>query len=115
MNGLTQDMRYAVRQLRKSPGFTAVAVVTLALGIAANTVVFSVLNAALLKPLGFPDPDRLVLVWQTVGPGPHDLSIVSAPNYWDFAKQNHVFESMAIFDSAGRGYNLAGSEASHEA
>ena len=114
MTGLLQDVRYAIRQLRKSPGFTAVAVLTLALGIAANTVMFSVMNATILKSLPFPEPDRLMLVWQTFGKGPDNWNIVSAPNYWDFAQQNHVFENMAIFDSAGRGYNLSATGESRE-
>jgi predicted permease len=114
MTGMLQDIRYALRQLRKSPGFALVAVLTLALGIGANTTIFSVLNATLLKPLSFPDPDRLVLVWQTFGKGPDNYSIVSAPNFWDFEQRNHVFEGMALFDSAGRGYNLSASGSSRE-
>ena len=111
---MAQDFRYALRQLRKSPGFTLVAVLTLALGIGANTTIFSVMNATILKPLSFLDPDRLMLVWQTFGKAPDDYNIVSAPNYWDFQRQNHVFEGMALFDSAGRGYNLSASGASRE-
>jgi predicted permease len=107
MTTLFQDLRYALRQLHRSPGFTLVAVLTLALGIGANTTIFSVMNATILKKLSFPDPDRLVLVWQTYGKGPDNYSIVSAPNYWDFERQNHVFEGIALFDSAGRGYNLS--------
>jgi predicted permease len=114
MTGMLQDVRYALRQLGKSPGFTLVAVLTLALGIGANTTIFSVLNATLLKPLSFPDPGRLVLVWQTFGKGPDNYSIVSAPNFWDFEQQNHVFEGMALFDSAGRGYNLSASGSSRQ-
>jgi predicted permease len=114
MTGMAQDFRYALRQLRKSPGFTLVAVLTLALGIGANTTIFSVMNATILKPLSFLDPDRLMLVWQTFGKAPDDYNIVSAPNYWDFQRQNHVFEGMALFDSAGRGYNLSASGASRE-
>ena len=113
MSGLLQDLRYALRQLRKSPGFTAVAVLTLALGIAANTVIFSVMNVTVLKRLGFPDPDRLMLIWQTFGNDPNNTNIISAPNFWDFRRMNHVFEDVAIFDSAGRGYNLA-ANGSHE-
>jgi predicted permease len=115
MTGITQDVRYAVRQLRRSPGFTLVAVLTLALGIGANTTIFSVMNATLLQPLSFPSPDRLVLVWQTFGKGPDNYNIVSAPNYWDFERRNHVFESMALFDSAGRGYNLSAHGSTREA
>src|SRR5436309_1148886 len=93
--------------LAKNPGFTAVTVATLALGIGANTTIFSVMNDTLLRPLPFPDPDRLVLVWETFGKGPDNWNIVSAPNVWDFERQSHSFEGMAIFDSAGRGYNLS--------
>jgi predicted permease len=113
MNGLLQDLRYALRQLRKSPGFVAVAVLTLALGLAANTVIFSVINATLFKPLSFPDSDRLALVWATYG-GPQNINIISAPNYWDFKSQNHVFEDIAILDSSGRGYNLSASGAGQD-
>jgi putative ABC transport system permease protein len=80
---------------------------TLALGIGINTTIFSVINNTLLKPLPFPEADRLVLVWQTYGKGPDNWNIVSAPNFWDFQRQTHSFERMAIFDSAGRGYNLS--------
>jgi predicted permease len=114
ITGIPQDFRFALRQLRKSPGFTLVAVLTLALGIGANTTIFSVMNATLLKPISFPDPNRLVLVWQTFGKSPDNFNIVSAPNYWDFERQNRVFEGMALFDSAGRGYNLSDSGGSRE-
>jgi predicted permease len=114
MTTLLQDLRYALRQLRRSPGFTLVAVLTLALGIGANTTIFSVMNATMLKRISFPDPDRLVLVWQTYNKTPDSYNIVSAPNYWDFEKQNHVFEGIALFDSAGRGYNLSARGSSRE-
>lgn len=104
-----QDVRYGVRNLARSPGFTLVAMLTLALGIGANTTIFSVINNTVLRPLPFPNPDRLQLIWGTFGKGPDNWSIVSAPNFWDYQKQSHSFESMAIFDSAGRGYNLSAS------
>jgi predicted permease len=108
MNALLSDIRYGLRMLRKSPGFTAVALLTLALGVGANTTIFSVVNAVFLTPLSYPASERLVNVWETHVSSPADTNIVSAPNYADWQKQNHVFESMALFDSAGRGYNLAG-------
>ena len=113
MTNLLQDVRYGLRQLAKNPGFAAVAVLTLALGVAANTVIFTVMNATTLKPLPFPEPNRLVFVWETFDKS-GDTNIISAPNYWDFARQNHVFENIAIFDSAGRGYNLAPTGESRE-
>lgn len=108
MTTLLQDLRYAFRMLLKSPGFAAVAILTLALGIGANSAIFSVIDATLLKPIPFPGADRLVLVWQTYGGNsPDNVNIVSALNMMDVQKQNTVLESMAWFDSAGKGYNLA--------
>jgi predicted permease len=108
MQTLWQDLRYGARLLLKNPGFTLIAVVTLALGIGANTTIFSVINSLLLKPVPFPDAERLVLVWQAQANDPNDRNILSAPNYWDWRRQNDVFEQMAILDSAGKGYDLSG-------
>lgn len=111
MSGIIQDLRYAVRQVRKSPGFAAIAVITLALGIGANTSIFSVVNAVLLRSLPFPDADRLVRVWHTPPqssfPGISTFSI-SPANFLDWQKQNHVFSSMAIYGFGG--FTLTGGD-----
>lgn len=103
---LWQDVRYALRMLASAPGFTAVAVLTLALGVGANSTIFTVINSTLLKPLPYPEADRLVLVWKTYASDPDDVNIVSAPDFWDWDRENDVFARMAIFDSAGKAYNL---------
>jgi putative ABC transport system permease protein len=96
MNGLFQDFRYAVRQLRKNPGFTAVAVLTLALGLGANTAIFSVIDAVLLRPLPFHAPSRLVVVKPTE-PGRRDDIGVSYPTFLDWRARNHVFDGLSVF------------------
>jgi len=91
---LLQDLRFAARMLRKNPGFTAVAVLVMALGIGANTAMFSVVNAVLLKPLAFNDPDSIVTLsslWKKSG----HHGQVSAPDYRDWRDQSSAFESMA--------------------
>ncbi len=108
MQTLWQDLRFGARLLLKNPGFTLVAIITLALGIGANTTIFSVINSLLLKPIPFPEAERIALVWQSQENDPNDRNIVSAPNFWDWQKQNDVFEKMAILDSAGKGYSLSG-------
>src|ERR1051325_8183887 len=104
-------LRYAVRQLRKSPGFTFVAVLTLALGIGANTAIFSVVNAVLLSPLPYPDPDRMVqlmLASPAWAPG-QNANTASVPEFMIFREQGAVLENVAAYDS-GRSINLTGFE-----
>ncbi|PYS82145.1 MAG: ABC transporter permease [Acidobacteria bacterium] len=106
METLWQDIRFGFRMLLKKPGFTAVAILALALGVGANTAIFSVVNGVLLRPLPFKEPDRLVRLgeWSRQVPG---MSI-SYPNFLDWREQNHVFEGLAAtqFDN----YNLTGSD-----
>jgi len=106
MNSIAQDVRYAIRMLAKSPGFTAVAVVALALGIGANTVMFSSVNGMLLHPFAFRDQHRIVDVWETA-PKQNQLQISAAPaNLRDWQEQNKGFEMLAA--SHGWNVNLTG-------
>jgi putative ABC transport system permease protein len=104
MNAITQDLKFAVRMLAKSPGFTAVAILTLALGIGANTAIFSIVNAVLLRPLPFKDSAQLVRLREThknVG----NVS-VSYPDFLDWREQSHSFAGMAVINNVG--FNLSG-------
>ncbi|MEK6299565.1 MAG: ABC transporter permease [Acidobacteriota bacterium] len=106
MEALWQDLKYGVRMLAKSPGFTAVAVIALALGIGANTAIFSVVNAVLIRSLPFRSPDQLVMVWENNRPRNRAQNVISAANFLDWRDQNTVFEQMcAIFDNRA---NLTG-------
>jgi len=99
------DLRYAFRQLVKNPGFASVAILTLALGIGACTAIFSVVNGVLLRPLDFPQPDRIVVIRETNLPQFPEFS-VSPPNYLDWAKQTKSWQYLAAY--SGAQVNLTG-------
>jgi len=109
MSRFLQDLKFATRHLLKSPGFTSVAILIMALGIGANSAIFSVVHAVLLEPLPFSDPDRLVQIWhvppQTSFPGMTRFA-VSAANFLDWQKQNDVFSEMALY--SGSSYDITG-------
>jgi putative ABC transport system permease protein len=106
MHTLAQDLRYGLRMLMKSPGFMAVALLTLALGVGANTAIFTVVNAVLLRPLPYKNPQGLVQVWESNPKRGFPQFSVAPPNFVDWRAQNHVFEQMAAM--AGGDYNLTG-------
>src|SRR5216110_1498832 len=91
------DLKFAFRQLLKQPGFTAVAVLTLALGIGANTALFSVVNGVLLRPLPFGEQERLVTLWESSPAQGIDQQAVSPPSFMDWRAQGSVFEEMAFW------------------
>src|SRR4029453_19130232 len=95
LGDLSQDLRYGMRMLLKNPGFTIVAVIALALGIGANTAIFSVVNTVLLRPLPYKNPERLVMVWEENSKQGFPRDTPAAANYIDWRDQNHVFEAMA--------------------
>ena len=95
-----QDLRYAIRMLLKKPGFTIIAILALALGIGANTAIFSVVDAVLLRPLPYRQPDRLVMVWQRLaGATAYPQLPCSAPDYIDYRDQTRTLENVAAFDN----------------
>src|SRR5687768_2295947 len=100
MRTLLQDIRYAARTLWKSPGFTAVAVAALALGIGANTAIFSVVKAVLLNPLPYPEPERLVWVRESNPGADIPDEPASAPNFNDWRTQARSFDGLAAFDDS---------------
>lgn len=108
METLLQDLRYSFRALIKRPSFTIVAIIALALGIGANTAIFSVINAILLRPLPFRDPDRLVNIWETRPQRGIKQNVTSYPNFADWRDQNDVFEG--IVASYVSDFTLTGEE-----
>src|SRR5215472_3600975 len=99
MTKISQDLRYSVRMLLKSPGFAAIVVITLALGIGANTAIFSVVNGVLLNPLSYPHPEQLVGLHQSKANFVNGA--ISFPNFLDWRKDNRSFSSMAIMRRYG--------------
>ncbi len=100
MTTLWQDLRYGVRMLTKSPGVACVAILAIALGVGANTTIFSVVNSVLLRPLPFAGPDKLVKVWTTDAKrGRNDLP-TSFPNFTDWRNGNQAFETMTAYSEA---------------
>src|SRR5580658_4107531 len=109
MQFLSQDFRYGFRSLVRNPGFSAVAILALALGIGPNSAIFTMVNAVLLKPLPMPEPDRVVMIWQTLLKSGFDQMPVSANDYLDWKQQAHSFEDMAAaFAIPEYGLNISG-------
>ena len=102
------ELRLAVRRLRRSPGFTAAAVLTLALGIGANSALFSLADAALLRPLPYPTADRLMMLWETQPAAGKPRERASAANFIDWRRQASAFDEMAAWDDWGMAFTGAG-------
>src|SRR5215510_4398122 len=97
MDGLFRDLRHALRNLRRSPGFAAITVLTLALGIGANTAIYSVVHGVILRPLGYPRPDRLVYISSQFPIQGFEQFWVSPPEFFEFRERVHSFESVGAF------------------
>src|SRR5262252_5785886 len=108
LESVWRDIRFAVRSLRKAPGFTVVAILVIAVEIGANTAVFSVINTVLLKPLTYPDPQSLVHLMNTGDQGSFPGANVPKFNIWQ--QQTGVFQQVAAYDSGGAGLNLTGDD-----
>src|SRR5262245_24436666 len=105
LRNLWQDLRYGIRMLRKSPGFTIVAVLALGLGIGSTTAIFSVVYATLFEPMPFPNPEQLVMVWSRINGG---RNVVSAADYLEWKRRSKSFQYLGA--SSGGSFNLSGTE-----
>ena len=116
LEGFLRDLRYAARALRKNLGFSAVAVLTLALGVGANTTIFSTINALLLRPLSFPAADQLVRIYSTKGTSNNSTILVgpSALDVRDFAQNSHSFQRMVVYDTWRKNVSFGDSGAEPE-
>src|SRR5215216_283102 len=101
MENFTKDVRYATRMLLKKPAFTAIAVLTLALGIGANMAIFSVVNAVLLRPLPYKEPEKLVMIWGDLHREGLEQMNASTPEFIDYKEQSHSFEQIAAYEWHG--------------
>ena len=110
MQTLMQDLRYATRMLMKHPGFTAVAVLTLALGIGANTAIFSVINGVLLKPLPYDQPGQLVMVWEDQQGDGTGKNSAAGGVFLDWKQQSRSFEALSVIYGLGTAMNLTGGD-----
>src|SRR6185436_3449841 len=108
MDAFLNDIRYAIRNLLKRPAFTIIATITLALGIGANSAIFSSVYALLLKPLPFPEIDRVVTIWDKEPSHGYVHNEVAMANYLDWRAQNHSFDQLALY--SWRGANLTGND-----
>ncbi len=114
MESFWQDLRYGARMLGRNPGFTAVALMTLALGIGANTAIFTVIDGVLLRPLPYEEPDRLVMLWESDPRRNIEQQKVAPPNLVDWRNQNRSFEDIAYWSTSGE-FNLVTSDGSEKA
>jgi len=103
---MLKDIRYGIRSLVRNPAFTAIAIITLSLGIGANTAIFSVVNSVLLRPLPFADPERIVWLWDTIPQLP--TAPTSLPEFLDWKEQNKSFEHVAAFESGSNFVDAGG-------
>src|SRR5499426_3938917 len=105
LRNLLQDLRYGIRMLRKSPGFTIVAALALGLGIGSTTAIFSVVYATLFEPMPFPNPEQLVIVWSRINGG---RNVVSAADYLEWKRRSKSFQYLGAL--SGTEFNLSSTE-----
>src|ERR1700730_5263725 len=101
MGNILQDLTYGIRMLRRSPGFTIVALLTLSLGIGANTAIFSVVNGVLLRSMPYRDPARLAIIWNDYGNQGQSLPAVSPPDFKDYRERSRTMEFAAAAPTGG--------------